>query len=161
MNMVIGFTGTREGMTQAQTRRVADILSAAKVSEVHHGDCVGADAVFHILALERRLFIVVHPPVKATYRAHCQPAVGRGLVMSEADYLTRNRAIVEACDLLIAAPKETSQPLSVRGRGAWYTIRHARRSKTPTMIVWPRGSVEIWPIGFMHQLFSANETKGA
>lgn len=38
----LGFTGTRRGMTDAQKTRVAQ--ESAPFAEVHHGDCVGADA---------------------------------------------------------------------------------------------------------------------
>lgn len=45
--MVIGFTGTRHGMTNAQRDTVLKLLSEKLTpSSAVHGDCVGADADF-------------------------------------------------------------------------------------------------------------------
>lgn len=39
----IGFTGTREGMTQAQKDVFASLVARIEPDEFHHGDCVGSD----------------------------------------------------------------------------------------------------------------------
>ena len=53
-HLVIGFTGTRNGMSEKQTERVREILSICREELrylcVMHGDCVGADADFDALA---------------------------------------------------------------------------------------------------------------
>lgn len=77
--MIIGFTGTRYGMTEEQKKSLRNLLLelggefplARKT--VHHGDCVGADREFHYLAAE--IFgpcdIVIHPPEDDEFRAYC------------------------------------------------------------------------------------------
>ena len=51
--MIIGFTGTRYGMTQSQalqlTQLLAELHSQHGVQEFHHGACVGSDAEAHRL----------------------------------------------------------------------------------------------------------------
>jgi hypothetical protein len=42
--MIIGFTGTRYGMTDKQKSSLQSILSKLEtITEVHHGDCIGAE----------------------------------------------------------------------------------------------------------------------
>lgn len=76
---VVGFTGTREGMTPAQKSVVAETLTYAWAQlegwvpdEVHHGGCEGADWDFHeiVRAYLPQTRIVVHPStMPATYPA--------------------------------------------------------------------------------------------
>lgn len=54
------------------------------------------------------------------------------------DYGTRNQDIVDACDVLVAAPAAHA-PQS-RG-GTWQTVRRARTAQKRVIIVWPDGSV--------------------
>ena len=41
---------------------IRSIIESDEVTEVHHGDCIGADASFHNIAKESRKRIVIHPP---------------------------------------------------------------------------------------------------
>ena len=66
-------------------------------------------------------------------RAHCEGASHAYPVTSA---FARNRAIVEGCDVLIAAPP-TAHELP-RG-GTWYTIRHARKRNRKAVIIAPDG----------------------
>jgi hypothetical protein len=52
MAKVLGFTGTRQGMTLAQRKAIESLLrdGLALDSVLVHGDCVGADADMHTLA---------------------------------------------------------------------------------------------------------------
>lgn len=130
---VVGFTGTRAGMTEAQKVAVDRLLSDPRITYAMHGDCVGADAEFHKLARDNNLKVIVCPPTDDRLRAFC-----RGdFVNDPLGYLGRNKVIVSACDWLIAAPKEmTEQPKG----GTWYTVRRARMKRRRTVIVWPDGT---------------------
>jgi hypothetical protein len=131
--VVVGFTGSRQGMTAIQRDLVSMLLTTA--TEAHHGDCIGADEEFHELARRAGVPVVIHPPKAGRWRAYCEGAVK---VMAPADYLIRNRHIVEASELLIGAPKENQEPDVGRGQGTWSCIRYARRHR-PLTIVWPDG----------------------
>ncbi len=129
--MIIGITGSRK--TGDLDSRLRQLLLDYAPHELHHGDCIGADAYAHGVAQELGITVVVHPPSNPTYRAFCQanavyPPV---TVLPERDYLARNHDIVDACDLLIALP---SGPERLRS-GTWATVRYARRVGKPVLVL--------------------------
>lgn len=134
--MILGFTGTREGLILDQRDAVCSILDRVKPTEAHHGDCVGADEDFHEIL--RYSFadtkIVIHPPSDNAYQAFCEGDE----ILPAKPYLDRNRDIVDACELLIACPAERTE--QQRG-GTWYSIRYARKVGRKTKIIYPDGSV--------------------
>lgn len=148
----VGFTGTREGMTVPQYHSVLDWFNYPRDGsdplvpvEVHHGCCVGADAEFHLLVIRNR---VGGGGSCSWAEIHAHPSTLRGLTsaitLATADVtydlktpLDRNRAIVDACDVLIACPKGPEEQRS----GTWSTVRYARRRGKPVVIVWPDGDV--------------------
>jgi hypothetical protein len=133
--MIIGFTGTREGMTNPQAKSFVEWLEPLNGNFVlHHGDCVGADADAAFWTVELGGELVIHPPSDPRLRAFTDD----GTVRPAKPYLDRNRDIVDACDRLIAAPKETDW--QDRG-GTWYTIRYADKAGKPVTIIWPDGRV--------------------
>ena len=132
--MIVGFTGTRWGMTGEQSATVLRLLNQTEANEGHHGDCVGADEQFHTICHMAGVLTVVHPPEDDKLRAYCK---GYWKIEEERPYLVRNRVIVDTCDFLIAAPREEYEPAVYRGSGTWATIRYARRSKRRFRIVWP------------------------
>jgi hypothetical protein len=120
--MKIGFTGTREGMSQHQKEQFVLKMLELSPSEFHHGDCEGADAEAHdiVRAFFPAVYIVVYPP-ESSYRQafkegdeHKKPA----------PYLKRDRNIVDNVDYLIAAPLTNKE--RVRS-GTWATIRYAKK----------------------------------
>ena len=129
----VGFTGTQVGMTEAQVARVSRMLHSWK-GWADHRDCIGADKQFHGIARSSGLKVAIHPPSVSSKRAYCTGDI----VHPMADYLTRNRQIVDASAGLIATPKSFEEELR---SGTWSTIRYARKSKKPVVIVWPDGSV--------------------
>ena len=129
--MIVGFTGTRRGMTENQKSLVRDKLIVLKATEVHHGDCVGADTELNAIAKELNIRTVAHPPTADKYRAFCKTNETR----APKPYLARNRDIVAACKYLIVAPHGYKELL--RGSGTWATMRIARRSHTAHGIVYP------------------------
>jgi hypothetical protein len=121
MNTIVGFTGSRHGMTEQQRHKVRKIMTKYDVKEAHHGDCVGADAEFHDLCVSLGIKIVVHPPSNSSLRAYKD--TGSVTVLPTKSYQERNRDIVTSTEFLIACPEtETRQPHS----GTWYTISHAQ-----------------------------------
>jgi hypothetical protein len=140
--MTLGFTGTSRGMMQRQRATVRYLFGELELTDLHHGDCVGADAqadedAIHYLSAVN---IVVHPPTVSTKRAFRQPRAWR-LVLDPKPYLKRNRDIVAAgIDGLIAAPKDSVEPRNKRGQGTWTTIGYARQAGRRIWIVFPDGT---------------------
>ncbi len=115
----IGFTGTRMGMTADQIAVATEILSTYGVDELHHGDCVGADAEVHDIAKDMGIVVVVHPPLNPRYRAWCEGDEMR----DELPYIERNHNIVDETQRLIVAPRTEHE---VRRSGTWATYRYAK-----------------------------------
>lgn len=145
--MILGFTGTRHGMTLAQQQTVRRLIHGSALAlavggggltEVHHGDCIGADCQFHHIVRDVNpgIIVIVHPPTDHKLRAYCRGDEIRPVK----PYLTRNADIVTASDHLIATPKSTSE---TSHGGTWWTIRHTRERGKPVTIVWPDGRIEV------------------
>lgn len=130
----VGFTGTRTGMTPEQREQVGRWLDELQPDEAHHGDCVGADREFHSLCFMREIPIVAHPPEDSRHRAFSPHATR---LMPPRPYLERNRDIVNVVDTMIAAPKESEEPVPARGQGTWSAIRYARKAGKPVRVAWP------------------------
>ncbi len=122
--MIVGFTGTQEGMTDAQYEAVRDLLVELAPDEGRHGDCVGADDDFDGICHELGIPVVIHPPSNPRKRAFCK---GARKVMPEKDYIPRNRDIVNASTVLIGTPKDDVMPTDFRGQGTWSTINYANK----------------------------------
>lgn len=129
----IGFTGTQKGMTPNQLSVVRFYLDPEKYLWFHHGDCIGADAQAHQAARRKGLKVYLHPPDNSSKRAFCYFDKQDDLY----PYIDRNKNIVLCSDLMLAAPGEMAEQLR---SGTWATIRYARRTKTPLIIVYPDGS---------------------
>lgn len=140
----IGFTGTRKGMTERQKMEVRKYLIDAYPFVGHHGDCVGADADFHDICRnlginEDPVFpaVIVYPPENPKARAWCREFTE---IHQPAPYLERNRAIVDASDMLIATPAEYNRkPRS----GTWYTIMYASNQGKRYVIIYPDGNISV------------------
>lgn len=133
--MKVGFTGTQRGMTAAQRTIFTGSLLLAKIGidpEFHHGDCIGADAEAHSIAMKLGFIIHLHPPLDPKKRAFC-PAPHE---MEPRPYLDRNHDIVDATRLLIATPGEAVEQLR---SGTWATIRYARKQRRTVIIIGPCG----------------------
>lgn len=150
--MIVGFTGTRDGMTWVQQGALDEYLQLEGAT-FHHGDCLGADEQADAIAWRYGLQRHIHPPVDPKLRAYChriRELDNGDRLYSEKPYLDRNRDIVDACDVLVAAPKERPFGLdAVPGQwpkgGTWHTVRYAQRTRKPIVIVWANGSVERLP----------------
>ncbi len=138
--MIIGFIGSRYGMTLEQKKVVLDLLTRFEAKEVHHGDCVGADRQFHDMVIELDMTIVVHPPSNQRLRAYCIGDSDRVRVLPQRAYPERNLDFVEESDILIATSK--SSAWIPRSR-TWYTIGVATMRGKVVHVVYPNGEVEI------------------
>jgi len=134
--MNVGFTGTQSGMVLPQHERLMHILEdldspGMGIAEFHHGDCIGADAEAHDIALHLGIAIILHPPDNEDKRAFCKDSSGDRLPKP---YLVRNREIVDACDIILACPKG---PVEELRSGTWFTIRYAKSLKKPVWVIRP------------------------
>jgi hypothetical protein len=110
----VGFTGTRQGMSHEQKMQLRLLLRSilGGTKTFNHGGAIGADRQAASLV---KLFV---PRVDAV----CFPA-GR-------DPLGRNRKIVAASQILIAAPATDEEIIR---SGTWATVRYARAAGIPVI----------------------------
>ena len=136
-NEVIGFTGTRDGMTSQQMDALRNFLRGVfaqtrNVPTFLHGDCVGADAEAHSASREIGFEIVIRPSTAKT-RAFC---TGAATVFLPKDPVDRDRDIALHCDMLVAAPRETEE---VTRSETWTTARHVHRLGKRVLVISPTG----------------------
>jgi len=133
--MKIGFTGTREGVTEQQIQALKNIIKELEITEFHHGDCVGADETSHniIKELKPETHIVIHPPTCKDFRAYCKG----NIEIKPKPYLDRNKDIVNDSEFLIAMPNGREKLHS----GTWSTVRYARRLGREIRVIYPNGTV--------------------
>ncbi len=133
--MKVGFTGTQKGMTEAQ-QKTLKLFFETKIhiiKELHHGDCIGADAEAHAIARKLNYIIIIHPPIEKKKRAFCQ---GDSSCIPKY-YIERNHEIVDSTDFLLVAPKNYEEE---RRSGTWTTYRYARRKRKMIVIIYPDGT---------------------
>lgn len=138
-SMILGFTGTR-GMPTPEQQAFID-RNVSGCDELHHGACVGSDAVAHVFGLLYARQIRVHPP-EDTKLVDLKAVMPRNRdlvkVLPAKPYHARNRDIVDACEVLIATPDGRRRPRS----GTWYTIDYARANKVPVVVCLPDGTID-------------------
>lgn len=138
MSLIIGITGTRHGMSPAQKLRLEEYLEEVDVVELHHGGCVGADHDAHLMALEKFIRVVVHPPTDLKLAAHDTLTPSDMVtVLPAKDYHSRDRDIVDVSNVLLGFPDRPERPHS----GTWYTIRYARNRRKSRIVCMPDGSM--------------------
>ena len=133
--MILGFTGTRDGLTVEQARTIDGLLEDWSPARLVHGGAPGADVETHSLARALRIPVDVYPapdgPVPLTVVLDDDVTLH-----PPAPPLDRNRTIVAVSDRLLAAPR---RPVEELRSGTWATIRYARRRGIPIVIVRPDG----------------------
>lgn len=134
----IGFTGTRNGMSEAQIRHVRNlILNYKGLEELHHGDCVGADTDFHEIGRDiTDAKVIIHPPVSNDLRAFNSGDFKHPPLT----HFARNRNIVDSTDILIATPPANER--LTRG-GTWYTIDYSTKVRKKCYVCYPDGRIEV------------------
>lgn len=146
--MKLGFTGTRENVTDAQVALFVQLVTAAFPTELHNGCCVGADDfatlkitsmnMERILEGKSQCKIIGHPPTKSNFLSKRSLGYYDEL-RPELPYLVRNRNIVDETEALIAMPND----VEVLRSGTWSTVRYARKLKRPIFIIYPDGTSRV------------------
>lgn len=131
--MIVGFTGTRAGMSLVQMRFLEEILIDLKVTQLHHGCCVGADSQANRMAQSLGIKTVGHPPLNTTLMADCKV----DYLHEPQHYLKRNHDIVDETALLLVAPLERTEK---HRSGTWATYRYANKTGK-SLIVLARGTL--------------------
>ena len=132
--LTAGFTGTRKGMSDEQKYTLAHVLGYPRVCRFRHGDCIGADAEAAKLASEAQCYVLAHPATIIGQRAYSPFS---DFTYESKTPLLRNRDIVDQSDFLIACPDDIHEKLR---SGTWSTIRWARRTRKPHIIIYPDGT---------------------
>ncbi len=143
--LVIGFTGSRQGMTSEQqidvTRPVHAIESQAKGESrsvrAVHGDCIGSDKQFDEVCKVLVVPCGIRPCTLENMRAWCDSEV----LADPEPPMKRNRAIVSDADVLIATPPNYER--IKRGSGTWATIGFGERAGIRVIVVFPDGSLRV------------------
>jgi hypothetical protein len=136
--MIVGFTGTRRGMSEQQKIGTKAILLAIgcfqPIAYGLHGDCLGADADFDAICKELNIPTKIRPCTYTHMRANCDaPEVAEALPPMQ-----RNRLIVADSDVMIANPPSESK---LKHGGTWATVGFSRRDSKKLFIVTPVGTV--------------------
>jgi len=126
--MVIGFTGTRSGMSDKQKRQIEHYLRNINFpNKVHHGMCIGADEDFHNICDKINVDTIVGHPGKSKKDVIGEARPYRADVECDEEYpetthFERNRRIVDMSDIILACPYNNSKT-----GGTWYTINYAKK----------------------------------
>lgn len=141
--MILGFTGTRDGMSGAQLRAVTKLVNELKPDLVVHGDCRGADTDFHRICINARGGFTVsdRPPRIKIWPSNSYTRAyndGADVVMPAKPPLERDMDIARECDKLIATPKEFEE---VWRSGTWTTRRYAIRLGKIVYTILPDGKL--------------------
>jgi hypothetical protein len=120
-DMKVGFASTRFGLSANQVAELVEALGneLEPITEFHHGDCIGGDADGYEVAVMFGIWVVSHPPIRPHLRAFLPADEER----PPADYMVRNRSIVDDTDVLLAAPYEDEEKPT---GGTWRTVRYSR-----------------------------------
>lgn len=133
----LGFTGTRNGMTETQKATVRSLLHDEAPDFCVHGDCLGADEDFDTICSFRNIPRGIRPCTFENMRARCDVKGAR--VLSEpTNPMARNRHIVAQSDVLIGCPPNDTM---LSRSGTWATIRYGLKKGIPVYVVKPDGTL--------------------
>jgi len=121
--LVIGFTGRREGITEAQREALVMLLTDFLKGHTllcMHNDGQGADQIFAQIANSL--------------------GASTGVTPSNFGHMARNRYLVDATDLLIALPP--TDELLKKGSGTWETIKYMWKKPGDVIVVLSDGSTK-------------------
>jgi hypothetical protein len=141
--MILGFTGTRKGMTKAQLVTLRKLVDDIYIStmppppyEWHHGCSGKSDVAGSYIAAACNMKVVGHPSITV------EPQGYWDVLLPERMPLERDDDIAKHVELLFATPEHDSEIIR---SGTWTTIRRARKHKTRHIIIYRDGTYEEFP----------------
>lgn len=113
-----------------------------------YGLCVGSDDQTSEVATWFGYRLIAHPASDVSPDLIATPFHG-ATVLQAKPALERNRDIVDASGVLVAAPREQldgewhkRKPMGVLRSGTWATVRYAVEAGKPVWFAWPDGTFE-------------------
>ena len=138
--MIIGFTGTREGINERQIECLYNAFMALTMTgqeiEFHHGDCIGADKQAHFIAACFGARTIGHPPIDERLRAYTINDQN----FAPKPYGDRNKDIVDCSALIIACPLTDEEQMR---SGTWQTLRYAATRTKQCHVFGPTKDIEL------------------
>lgn len=142
MKLILGVTGTREGMNKIQKENLEKVIETLLFEQeyeeriLHQGQCQGVDVqVAKILKSKYGFKIISHPPVKKDLIGVCE----NDEVRLPKGYLARDRDIVNECNILLVVPKQNTHQ---KTGGTWYTHDYARKQNKDLFLILSDGSIK-------------------
>lgn len=136
--MRLGFTGTRNGMTEKQKNRFDELINELKPTLFLHGACLGADEQAAIICNSKNIELEAFPCTLKDW-VSSQALKISNIVNPNAPPLERNRSIVDNSKFIVACPESGE----VARSGTWSTIRYARNCSKRIYIIDTEGNLEI------------------
>ena len=138
--IIIGFTGSRSGLSAGQRRTFENFLKEMSKRAVRsrdnllvvHGDCVGADADVGGVCKS----LSVPTATRPANMPHMRALTSTAALAPPEDPLLRNKKIVDDCNMLVACPSSATEVLR---SGTWATIRAGRKAKKQVFVITPDG----------------------
>jgi hypothetical protein len=141
--LIIGFTGSREGMTPEQFDSTHKTIQAYQIITpkivAHHGVCIGADLHFHKICEILSIYTIGHPGIRPDGKCFTRASCQCNELRLPKPFAARDRDIVDVSDILMATPSGWKEEIR---SGTWATIRYARKVHHRIVIVWPDGTLK-------------------
>jgi hypothetical protein len=141
--LILGFTGTRTGMSLAQIGSIRKTIRTYRLItpriEAHHGVCIGADIHFHEICKDLSLYVIGHPGIRPDGKCFTRATCICNELRPPRPFLARDRDIVNVAHILLAAPAGFREEIR---SGTWTTVRYARRIQRKIVIFWPDGTIK-------------------
>lgn len=139
--MRVGVTGSRYGpVTDIQAEVLKQFLKSCmgKENTLFHGACAGVDEEAVMMAHDLGYTCVALPPNIPTFISEASLILSIE-IRPEEEYLTRDRNIVEECEILLVVP-DTFKPKP--HSGTWYTSSYAKKIGRKRTFIYPDGTTE-------------------
>lgn len=133
--IVLGFSGTRKGMTPGQLTAVIVHVKELKPDLAVIGGCDGADDDFEDVCQQLGIPYEIRPSEAQIRQGKHWSGAMKVHPAPRGSPLIRNHHIVAQATHMIATPAERTEQW--RGSGTWATIRYTKAAKKPLRIFYP------------------------